>query len=307
MYKEFNKAKRLEEGDTIGLVSPSEPMLYSERLERGIKELELMGFKCELGKHSRESLGYMAGCDEDRAEDINYMFRNPSIKGIITTTGGSCANRILPLLDYENIGKNPKIFLGISDISVLINAIHKKSNLVTFHGPYVLHGICGMSDYNREYFKKALTTSEPIGVVREFAPRKILKEGAASGRLVGGNLSSIRSLIGTSYEPDWQDKILFWEEYTTEPHDIDRILMHLKLIGALEKIKGMVIGNLSMCKEVKYKDCDIKLEEMIRDHCTGFDFPIMSNLDFGHNCQNATLPLGVMATINTYQRKFSME
>lgn len=299
--------KKLKRGDRLGLICPSEPIFFPERLRCGIKELESLGFKCVLGKHINVSVGYMAGTDRERAEDLNEMFVDASINGIVTITGGSSANRILPLIDYDLIQNNPKVILGISDISVLLNAIYAKTNMVTFHGPYVLFGICEMSEYNREYFKRAFMEEQPIGTVREFSKRKVLKEGKASGRLIGGNLSSIRSIIGTPYEPDWSEAILFWEEYKTEPHDIDRILMHLKLAGVLKKINGMVSGNLNMCKEIKYRNSHLKIEQIIEDHCSGYDFPIMFNLDFGHDCQNFTLPIGVEATIDTYHNRFSID
>jgi len=299
--------QKLKKGDKLGLICPSEPIFFPERLQRGIKELESLGFECVLGDHINRTFGYMAGTDQERAEDLNRMFANRIIKGIVTITGGSSANRLLPLIDYDLIRNNPKVFLGISDISVLLNAIYAKTNMVAFHGPYVLFGICDMSEYNREYFKKALMEKQPIGIVKGFSLRKVLKEGMASGKLIGGNLSSIRSLIGTPHEPDWNNAILFWEEYKTEPHNIDRILMHLKLAGVLDKIKGMVSGNLTMCKENKYKNSYFKIEEIIESHCAEYDFPIMLNLDFGHDCQNFTLPIGVEATIDSYHNRFSID
>lgn len=298
---------KLKKGDRLGLICPSEPVFFPERLICGIKELGSLGFECVLGKYANKAIGYMAGTDSERADDLNEMFADPTIKGIITITGGSSANRILPLIDYDLIRRNPKVFLGISDISVLLNAIYAKTNMVTFHGPYVLFGICEMSEYNREYFKKAFMEEQPIGTVGEFSQRTVLREGNARGRLIGGNLSSLRSVIGTPYEPKWDDAILFWEEFQTEPHTIDRMLMHLKLAGVLGKLKGMVSGNLTMCKEKKYKSSFFEIEKIIGDHCSEYAFPIMFNLDFGHNCQNFTLPIGVEATIDTYNNRFSID
>ena len=307
LNKNLIKPVRLRKGDTIGLVCPSEPVYRPERLEGGIKELESLGFKCVVGETAKKQHGYMAGTDQERADDLNNMFADPLINGIISITGGSSANRILSYLNYELIRKNPKVFLGISDISVLLNAIHAKTNLVTFHGPYVIHGICEMSYYDRDYFKRALMNTKPVGTISEFVPRKVLKEGIASGPLIGGNLSSLRSVLGTPYEPDWRGKILFWEEYKTEPHNIDRMLCHLKLAGVLEKITGLISGNLTMCQEKKYAGKSLEIEEIILDHCRDYGFPIMTNMDFGHNCQNVTIPLGVKGTINTYQNKFSID
>jgi len=301
------KPKKIEKGDTIGLVSPSEPVFFPDRFERGIQELERMGFNILVGKSVHRKYGYMAGTDQERADDINEMFANQKVKAIFTTTGGSSANRLLPLLDYELIKDNPKIFLGISDITVLLNAIHAKTGLVTFHGPYLLYGICDMLDYDREYFLKAFTQSSPIGRVKILTQREVLKEGKATGKLLGGNFKSLRSLFGTPYNPDWNGAIFFWEEYKTEPHKIDRMLMHFKLIGAMDEISGMIMGNLSACKEKKYeKECPT-IQEIIVGHCNKYEFPVMYNLDFGHNCHNVTIPIGVQATIDTANGTFSID
>jgi muramoyltetrapeptide carboxypeptidase len=301
------KPPKLQKGDTIGLVSPSEPIFFPDRYHGGIEVLKELGFKVKPGAYALKKTGYMAGSDQERAEDINRMFRDPEVKAIITTTGGSCANRILPYLDYSAMRDNPKIFLGISDITPILLAIHAKTGLVTFHGPYLLYGICEMSQYNREYFLKAFTEAEPIGKIREVATRKILKEGRASGKLLGGNMSAMRTLIGTDYEPDWTNSIFFWEEYKTEPHNIDRMLMHYKLNGTLGRVSGFISGNLNACVEIKYKDVNPRIEDIILEHCKDYNFPIMFNLDFGHNCENVTIPIGCKATIDTRTKEFSID
>lgn len=300
------KPPKLEKGDTIGLVSPSEPVFFTERYYGGIEVLKELGFKVKPGTYTLKKSGYMADSDQKRAEDINRMFRDPEVQAIIATTGGSCANRILPLLDYSAIKDNPKIFLGISDITPILLAIHAKTGLVTFHGPYLLYGIYEMSQYNKEYFLKAFTTTEPIGKVREVAPRKTLREGKATGKLLGGNMSAMRTLIGTEYEPDWTGSIFFWEEYKTEPHNIDRMLMHYKLNGTLGRISGLISGNLNACKEIKYRDVNPRTEDIIVEHCKDYSFPIMFNLDFGHNCENVTIPIGCRATIDASNKEFSI-
>lgn len=297
----------MENGDTIGLVSPSEPVFFPERFEGGIKVLKDLGFKVKLGKYALKNMGYMAGTDWERAEDLNSMFKDSEVNAIITTTGGSSANRILPFVDYESIRENPKIFVGISDITPLLLSIYAKTGLVTFHGPCLLYGIYEISPYNKEYFFKALASTKPVGKVREVSPRKVLKEGKASGRLVGGNMSSMRTLIGTEYEPDWDGSTFFWEEFTTEPHIIDRMLMHYKLVGTLGKVSGMISGNLSACIEKKYENANPSIENIILEHCEDYNFPIIYNLDFGHNCENVIIPIGCRGTIDTRKREFSID
>ncbi|MCL2431658.1 LD-carboxypeptidase [Candidatus Bathycorpusculum sp.] len=301
------KPHKLEQGDTIGLVSPSEPVFFPDKYLGGIEILKEMGFKVKMGSSVLKQVGYMAGNDKERADDINTMFRDPDVDAIITTTGGSCANRILPYLDYDVIRDHPKIFLGISDITPLLLAIYTKTGLVTFHGPCLLYGINDMSPYNKEYFIKALMSTDPIGVVREVAPRKVLKSGNASGKLIGGNMSAMRTLIGTPYEPNWEKCIFFWEEFTTEPHVIDRLLMHYRLTETISKVSGMISGNLSACVEKKYENVHPNLERIVVDHCKDEKFPVMFNLDFGHNCENVVIPIGCHGTIDANKNVFSID
>lgn len=303
------KPPKLKPGDKIGIISPSEPVIYRKKFMRGVETLKKLGFRVVLGKSVfREYGAYMAGTDARRADDLNAMFRNPEIKGIFCSRGGMSSNRLFGLLDWSAIKKNPKVFMGYSDITVLLNAIYKKTGLVTFHGPTVesvfSFGFSGKHKYTREYFLKAVADSRPIGSVRGWRRLEILKKGKASGRLVGGNLSVLRTLVGTAYEPDWRNKILFWEEVAETAQHIDFCLAHLRLAGVFEKISGMVIGKLVNC-DILRSDDDWKktkalpMNKIILELCHDYKFPIIKGAAFGHCWPMMTLPIGAMASVDT--------
>ena len=298
------KPPKLEKGDTIGIVSPSDPILFKRGyVKKGIKILNDLGFKTKLGKHALKEYGYMAGTDEERRDDLMDMFENKEVKAIFATRGGDVASHLLDMLDYKVIRKNPKILMGLSDITLLLNAINKKTGLVTFHGPLVAWGInCSffklkeMDPFSKKYMLKALCSTKPIGYVKPVKKRIMIKKGGAEGILVGGNLECIENLIGTKYEPDFKNKIFFWEEFREYVEDMDRILTHMRLHGIFGKINGMVIGHLEhyLAKGEAYE----RFEKMIKQVTKGYDFPILKAEEFGHGLKNATIPIGAKARIS---------
>lgn len=303
------KPLKLEPGDKVGIISPSEPVIYRKKFLRGVEALKKLGFRVVLGKNVfREYGAYMAGRDEERVADLNAMFKNPEIKAIFCSRGGMASNRLLDLIDYEAIKRNPKVFMGYSDITVLLNAIYRKTGLITFHGPTVesvfSFGFSGKHKYTREYFLKAVTESRAVGPVRRWRELEILKKGKARGVLVGGNLSVLRTLVGTPYEPDWGGKILFWEEVTETAEYIDFCLSHLRLAGVFEKISGMVIGKLVKC-DILRSDDDWKKEKalpvgkIVLELCRNYKFPIIKGIAFGHYYPQITLPIGIKASVDT--------
>lgn len=253
----------------------------------------------------------MAGTDQERASDLNAMFRNKEIKGIFCSRGGFNSNQILELIDYDAIRKNPKVFMGLSDITVLLNAIYKKTGLVVFHGQNVefgfSRGFSGINGYTAEYFSKAVMDNNPIGPIRNRRKLEIMKKGKVSGELIGGNLESLMALIGTGYEPDWKNKILFWEEDGNTTEDMDFYLTHLKLCGAFEKISGMVIGKITNYNVLEPGD-DWKKEKIlpfariILNACRDYKFPVIKGVAFGHYYPQITLPVGARASIDTSKK-----
>lgn len=302
-------SKKLQKGDTIGVVTPSEPVLdeKKERYQKGIDVLTNKGFKIVTGMYVLSNPdNYIAASDQERAEDLNKMFANLEVKAILCTTGGFNCNGMLPYLDYELIRKNPKIFVGLSDPTALINAIHKKTGLVTFHGPSVMSDYGkGIHSYTEKYFEKATMHSDPMGRVEEFSTWEVLKEGKAEGRLIGGNLSVLQLMIGTEYEPNWDDSILFWEEIGAEPHIIEHRLRQFQQRGILDKIKGMIVGRCVDC-DMKYFKRKTTIQDVVNKVCANYNFPIFYNVDIGHTREKMTIPLGVRGYIDTSKREFSI-
>lgn len=298
MNHQINKASVLKAGDTIGIITPSAP-INTEWFAEGIDFLQQSGFEIVVGDRARLQNGHLAGTDYQRAMDLNRMFADPTIHAVFCSNGGANSNRILHLIDYNLMIYNPKILLGLSDPTVLLAAIHAKTGLVTFHGPVVQFDMrWHYTPFTQKYMKKALQTTDPIGEITELSEVNILRKGKAQGRLIGGNLTSLQYLLGTPYEPNWQDCIFFWEDIFEEIHNLDAKLTHFKQAGVFDKIKGMVVGTLVECHEEEYPNCP-PIEEIVLHLCHEYDFPILWDVNLGHTQNKLTLPLGVMAEINT--------
>ncbi len=311
------KPLKLNSGDKVGIISPSEPVIFRKKFERGVEVLRELGLCVILGRNVFKKYGaYMAGNDSQRASDLNAMFKNPEIKGIFCSRGGLSCNRLLNLMDYGAIKKNPKVFMGFSDITVLLNAIYKKTGLITFHGPNIEHifskGFSGKNRYTWEYFFKAVMRNQPVGRIKPWRSLEVLKEGRASGGLVGGNLITLMTLMGTEYEPDWRNKILFWEETYETIQEIDFHLTHLRSAGVFGKISGMIIGKLMRCNILRgdddWKKAEVfSINKIILEICHDYKFPIMKGVAFGHYSPQIVVPIGVKATIDTSRKLFSID
>jgi muramoyltetrapeptide carboxypeptidase len=288
--------KRLERGNTIGLISPASSE-SSEAIKKSIDFFENSGFKVKLGKHLYDKWGYLAGTDTDRASDLMDMFKDPTVDTILCIRGGYGSMRILPLLDYDLIKSHPKIFIGFSDITVLLNTFYTKCGLITFHGPM------GSSNFTDEVTLKNFTETlmegyKPYSIKN---PPSIALEckipGTVKGKLVGGNLSLITSTLGTSYEIDTKDNILFIEDVKEEPYSIDRMLTQLILSGKLQKCKGVILGQFTDCTLPHYER-SLTLEQVLEDRILNLRKPTISNFMSGHSYPKLTLPIGAEITLN---------
>jgi len=295
------KPKRLVEGDTVGLVLPASATLEPDDISIAKEQLEAIGLKVVIGAHAYDRHGYFAGRDRDRADDLNRMFADDSVAGIVCYTGGWGSPRVLPYLDYDLIARKPKVLIGYSDITALLNAIHQRTGLVTFHGPV---GSSSLDPYSLENFRKVVMSPEPAGVLAQ-PPKKPtdlidranrvlkLRPGIASGRLVGGNLTLLASLMGTPYEIQTEGAIVFAEDIREEVYRIDRMLTQLALGGKFASLAGFVFGRCTECRANNFS-----LEDILRDRFGNGNAPAISGLAFGHIEQKLTLPLGVMATLD---------
>jgi len=290
--------------NTIGIIAPSRPIYnIKKEVESGIETLEKSGFAVKRGENLEKHFYYSAGTSGEKASDFNVMFSNPEVASIICATGGSSSNQILELIDFDVIKKNPKFFMGYSDITTLLLAIYKKTGLVTFHGPSMYE----MSMLNSGAKKMVLDMIKGREKKFDYPKKmKVLRPGKAKGKLIGGNLTLINSLLATPYMPDITGIILFWEEVGDSPAQIDFKLQELRLSGAFEKIKGMIVGYLSDCVDKKYPQDNRSIEEIILERTAGYDFPIIKVDYFGHDISNFyTFPIGANATIDTQHKKFS--
>jgi muramoyltetrapeptide carboxypeptidase len=301
--KPIVKPKRLAAGDKVGLVSPATAVFEADEVTLAKEQLETIGFKVAVGKHALDRWGYFAGRDRDRAADINDMFADDSIAAVVCYTGGWGSPRVLPYLDFDLIARKPKVIIGYSDITALLNAIHQRTGLVTFHGPV---GGSAFEPYSLDNFKRVVMTAEPAGDLAPPPKKPVelvdrtnriirLAPGKASGRLTGGNLTMIATAMGTPYEIDTAGAILFLEDVTEELYRIDRMLTQLALGGKFDHIAGFVFGRCSRCD---YKGPTFSLEEILRDRFGSLPVPAMSGLSFGHIEQKLTLPIGVTATLD---------
>lgn len=303
------KPKALKNGDTIGIVAPGS-FDSREKLHTATKILEDMGYEIVYGRTCFGNYGYLSARDDVRAFDINTMFENPEIDAIFCLRGGYGSLRILDLIDYNTIYKNPKIFMGYSDITALLVAIAQKSELVTFHGPMLTTDFISpnFKDYTKDYMLKALTLPRPLGHIippRCEVPSMMLTAGNAEGELVGGNLSLLTALLGTAYEIDTRGKILFLEEIDEKPYRIDRMLTQLRLAGKLYDAEGIVLGQFTNC-DLDSED-SLSLTEVFEDILIPLKKPIVKNVPIGHGKHKVTLPIGVKARILSRKGVLSIE
>lgn len=292
--------KRLQIGDTIGIVSPSGAVTKEtmNQFNRGIDFLKNFGFKVKVGKNALSNTLKYSATPQEKADDLNSMFADIEIKAIICSQGGDNSNSILPLIDFKIIKNNQKIFLGISDITVLLNAIYKETGLVTFHGNDVMWGFGAKhTDYDEQEFKDRLIEGK-IGEVKHNSEWKCIRNGVAEGVLIGGNLNCLNKLAGTKYLPDFEAKILLLESFdeSNPPEKVEAELYRLKQMGVFEKIKGLWIGYYNHKSKIPY-------EEIVMNVVKDYEFPILKCDDFGHNTPNTTIPIGIKIKLDATNKQ----
>lgn len=292
------KPSRLKNGSTIGIVAPAGPCYNKENIAGCVNVLKGIGFNVVLGKTVFASWGYLSGDDFQRAADINEFFMRKDIDGIICLRGGYGSQRILDMIDYDMVRKNPKVFMGCSDITAIHCALNNICGLITFHGPVAIN-FENMDDFTLDSFLNCVTSPEPTGEVNNpCSMGKIctMYSGGAAGYTTGGNLSLLSSSIGTPYEVDTRGRILLIEDVGEEPYRIDRMLTQLLLSGKLDSCSGIVLGQWTKC-EPENSDRSFSLMEVLQDRLLPLHKPILYNISFGHEKEKLTIPLGVMSRI----------
>jgi muramoyltetrapeptide carboxypeptidase len=295
------RARRLQPGDTIALINPSNAIFERAPYVLATEALQALGFKVREAPNLRARYGPFAGSDAQRAGDVNAMFADPGVHGLLALTGGSGGNRILPLIDYPLIARNPKFLGGFSDLTALINAVHTRTGLVTFHCPL---GVSEWNPFSVQWLRGAVMDAQPQTLANTLEKEDVLvprngristlRGGRARGRLIGGNLAVLSAMAGSIYWPDFDGAILFLEEINEYIYRVDRMLSTLKLAGALDRVAGVVLGGFTNCGPGDGNYGALTLDEVFDDYFVKpLKVPVYSGALFGHIRRKFTLPVGL--------------
>jgi len=282
-------------GDTVGIAATASPF-DDDLFYRGIEILKSMGFRTLVPEDIFRKKGYLAGSDARRARVLNRLFADPEVKAVMCARGGFGSMRILPMLDFEAIRKNPKIFIGFSDISALLWGIYRKCGLAVFHGPVIT--TLGDADPKTRESLSAILLSDRIP---EIKPEKgiTLRSGTASGPVTGGNLTTLCHLTGTAFSPDFGEHILLLEDRGEAAYRIDRMLTQMKLAGCFDRLAGLVLGSFENCGRAD------EIFRIVRNIFKEKKLPILAGIDAGHGMPNITVPFGIRADLDADRQVLS--
>lgn len=289
----------LKLGDTVGLITPCSP-ITAKRLSQCISTITTLGFSVVLGESCTKNLhGYLAGTDEERANDIHTMFANPKIKAIICIRGGYGSTRIMECLDYELIKNHPKIFVGYSDVTAFHLAFHSLCNFITFHGPMVSSNM--VDDFD-SYTETSFFTALSMPQVYPFKnpanlPLEVLIPGFAKGRVIGGCLSLVSPSIGTFYQPNFKGKILFLEDVGETLPRCDKLMEQLHNSGILDQVSGILLGNFKDCSNPS--DPSYTIYDYFKEFFHGYKKPVLYGVQSGHDTPMGTIPFGTICSLET--------
>lgn len=296
-------AKKLKVGDSIGVIAPDKALKSTDKkyLENATKYFESLGLKVKYGKYLFSDEEYCAGTPKERAEDLNEMFSDEEIKAIFTVKGGDMANGILPYIDFENIKNNPKIFLGMSDITVLLCTINKMTGLITFHcQDYIWFGKEEVTDYDKNEIVDKLFNAKETIIPYENREFFNFENQEISGKLYGTNVRCLLKLIGTPYMPELTETILFLEGYHSNIIEWNTMLEQYNQMNALDN--GIVFGYIYELQYTEKNKYNI-VEELKKINS---NIPIVKTNDFGHRHGNSILPIGAEVKINAKEKTITV-
>lgn len=306
-FKEMIKPKALSIGDTIAITAPASPTSLGE-ISPTVRLLKSLGYNVVIGNTILKqtiSNRYLSDEDQVRAAELMDFIKNDKISAIVCGRGGYGVMRTFPYLDFSEFGKNPKIIIGFSDITALLIAINKEANLVCFHGPVATYSF---DSYTLTSFKEVLTDEKQFQKIENIVPEMIVvNPGKSVGRLVGGNLKLIISTMGTPYEIDTKDSILFLEEVNEHPYEIDRMLTQLVISGKLNRVKAIVFGKFAGANVRKpfHPFASFTINEILEQLIKPYNIPVVYNVPFGHTDRMLTLPLGINVELDTEKKTIS--
>jgi muramoyltetrapeptide carboxypeptidase len=287
------KPPRLRTGDTVGVVA-SAAAVDREYLERGVRELTRQGYRVKVSERALARDGILAGTNEERASELMRFFRDPGVRAIFAARGGYGAGRLLPLIDFDLLRRTPKIFVGFSDQTFLLNAIAELSRMVCFHGPMVAKDVAGGISARSMLHLRRLLAGESDGFDLQAA--EAIHPGVAQGELIGGCLSILVAMLATPYAPDFTGKILFLEDTGEKAYRIDRMLVQLRHSGALAKVAGVVFGGMRSPGDSEPEQRLIR--QFAAEQTAGLGVPVLWGIQAGHGTENFTLPVGLRARLD---------
>ncbi len=289
----------------MALVAPAGPLLERDDLARAEALCRALGYEPVLGRNTAQHHGYFAGTDEQRLADFNAALGDSEVAAVWCIRGGYGTTRILDQLDFDALARRPKPVMGYSDITAVLNAVTRRTGLVTFHAPMAR---VSMPPFSRWHFERVLGSAEPAGRLGRLPdppdvllPRDnriaTLHGGVAEGPLAGGNLTLLQCLIGTPHFPDLDGAILFLEDVGEDLYRVDRMLAHLRMTGALERLAGIAVGRFTELKR-EMSDGALGFDEVLANYFLPLGIPVAYGFPIGHIDDQWTLPLGVRARLD---------
>jgi muramoyltetrapeptide carboxypeptidase len=293
--------KPIKKGDTLGVIAPSSPV-FPGLLESTIAYFEKEGYKIKIGQNIHKAELFSAGTDKERAQDIMVFFNDPDVSALITTNGGACSIRTLPLLDYDIIHKNPKPIIGYSDATALQLGIYAKTNCISFTG------------FNGSDIKDGVVNSRILSTLTHCLNNKSysieggvsVNLGSVTAPLIGGNLMCLLNLMGTPFQPDCSNKILFIEDVGIEPYIIEGMFSQLYVAGVFEQAAGVIIGTFTDCVAKHFSNQGETTEDVINFWCNKIKIPCIKDFPYGHIDSRVVLPIGQMATLDASKCKLDI-
>jgi muramoyltetrapeptide carboxypeptidase len=303
--KPLVRPPRLAHGSRVALVAPAGPLLEKDDLTRAEALCRALDYEPVLGAHVARRHGYLAGSDEERLKDLNLALADPAIDAVWCIRGGYGTTRILDQVDFEALARRPKALIGFSDITAILNAATRRSGVVTFHGPVAR---ASMPAFSRWHFERVVACAEPAGRLGRLPeppdvliPREnrvvTIHGGSAEGALAGGNLTLLQCLIGTSHFPDLDGAILVLEDVGEDLYRVDRMLAHLRAVGALDRLSGVAVGRFTDLDR-HMKDGALGFDEVLATYLLPLRIPAVYGFPVGHIEAQWTLPLGVRARLD---------
>ena len=297
----MNKVRKIVAGSVLGIICPSGHPKALDEVNKFCNLLTEYGYKYKLGKSVTAVEGYLAGSDTLRAKDLMDMFLDDEVDGILCYKGGYGAQRMLPYIDFEVLKGHQKLLVGFSDVTVLLNTLYQFSNMPTVHGEM---GVCmqNYEEFTFNHFFEMLENGFINPLVNPTLPLNVINEGICEGVVVGGNLSLIYALMGTPYEIDLNDKILFIEEVNEAPYAVDRMLSSLSLSGKLNKLKGIICGYFTGCESSSNQT----VNELLEHYFKPLNIPFVTNFQSGHDKPFINLPIGLNVRLDTYKKSVTV-